>query len=1139
MKKFIVFSTFIPSLVILYLIFQFVRPSTISSAKTPGGLSTTDTEIVNNSLAESGDSPSSNKSGYTMNAVDAESDLEVIKTGPSDPIYTGEILTYTITVSNIGPSHDNDVVLTDTLPLSVTLIGTTTTQGTCTGNETIVCNLGKVRFNNPSTVLIVVSADETGIITNTAIVRGINDDGNTDNNTSTVTNNVYQSVDLSMSKTASNAPYTIGQPLTYTLVVTNNSPLIATNVTLTDLLPDEVDYVSVTPTDSCSEADRVVICDFGDLAAAGNVNATIVVTPTTSGIITNTAEVTATTYDPDFDNNIDSVTIVVDPIADLSLSKTGEPTQVYAGEPLTYTLTVNNSGPSAASGVILTDTLPGNVTFISVNSTQGTCAGPVLGEVVCNLGTIGLGSNAVVTIVVSPNSSVDLYNQAVVSTTTNDPGSTNNSDAVDTVVLDSADLELDKTVSDGPYYFGEPLTYTLAVTNNGPTEATTVTVTDTLPVGVSYVSGSAGCTEGPADVVVCDLGTIGVPGTGSATIVVTSTAGVKNNIALVGAGTYDPATGNNTSNAEVTVAGISDLELNKTVSDGPYYAGEPLTYTLVVTNSGPNDATSVTVTDTLPTELGYDSGTASGGCIETDGVVVCDLEAIGYPGTGSATIVVTPNAIGDHSNDAEVGAETYDPAVGNNTSSVQIGVVGSADLELGKTVSDGPYYVGEPLTYTLEVTNNGPNGATSVTVTDTLPNGVSYISGTAGCAEGPAGVVVCDFGTISAVSTGSATIVVTSTAGVKDNTALVGAGTYDPFTGNNTSNAQVTVAGSADLELSKSVSTGPYYVGEPLTYTLAVTNSGPTVATTVTVTDTLPGGVSYISGSAGCAEGPAGVVVCDLGTIGVLDTGSATIVAVPSTVGVKNNIALVGAGTYDPATGNNTSNAEVTVAGISDLELIKTVSSGPYYAGEPLTYTLVVTNSGPTVATTVTVTDTLPIGVGYVSGTVGCTEGPAGMVVCDLGTIGAPGTGSATIVVTSTVGVKNNTALVGAGTYDPATGNNTSNAEVTVVGSADLALNKTVSDGPYYFGEPLTYTLAVTNSGPTVATTVTVTDTLPVGVGYISGSAGCTEGPAGVVVCDLGTISALGTGDVHSGRKKQHRIGGFWDIRSSSREQHE
>jgi uncharacterized repeat protein (TIGR01451 family) len=193
MKKIIVFTTFIPTLVILYLTFQIIHPSTISLAKMPVGFSTTDTEIIEFASGESGDYLSLNKSGSVITSVDAASDLEVIKTGPSDPIFTGEILTYTVIVSNDGPNHDNDVVLTDTLPSLFTLIDTVTSQGTCTGNETIVCNLGKVRFNRPSTITIVVSAEETGIITNTAIAKGINDDGNIDNNTSSVTNNVYQS----------------------------------------------------------------------------------------------------------------------------------------------------------------------------------------------------------------------------------------------------------------------------------------------------------------------------------------------------------------------------------------------------------------------------------------------------------------------------------------------------------------------------------------------------------------------------------------------------------------------------------------------------------------------------------------------------------------------------------------------------------------------------------------------------------------------------------------------------------------------------------------------------------------------------------------------------------------------------------
>jgi uncharacterized repeat protein (TIGR01451 family) len=1096
MKKILIFATFIPTFVFLPLLFLHFQTSTISLAKNPVGIGTNLPERVGNALALSGNTMPERQYDSEINAVDAESDLAVIKTGPPDPVYTRDLLTYTIVVSNSGPRHDNDVVLTDTLPSSVTLVDLDTTQGDCTGGETIVCNLGKVLFNKTYTVTIVVSADEIGVITNTAIVKGINDDFNTDNNTSSVTNNVYQSVDLSMSKTVSAGPYYIGQPLTYTLVVTNTDPYTATLVTLTDSLPDEVDFVSVTPTEACSETDRVVTCGFGDLTDGETASATIVVTPNTNGIVTNTADVTATTYDPNLDDNTDSITITAGPIADLSLTKIGESDTVYAGEPLTYTLTVVNNGPSASLGVILTDILPENVTLISANSTQGPCDDPVAGQVTCNLNTIGSGGSETVTIVVIPGDVDNLNNQALVSADTYDPIPANNSDTADTTVLDSADIALTKSGEPTLVYTGDPLTYTITVTNNGPSTASGVVLTDTLPGNITFVSVNTTqgfCADPYLGDVVCNLEDILSDQTVTVTIVVTVTVnGEYTNYAQVSTTTHDPNTENNADTLVTSVEDFTDLALTKTGEPDIVYVGELLTYTLTVVNNGSYDASGVILTDTLPGNVTVVFiGTNQGSCIGPQlGNVVCNLGVISMGGVATVTIVVSSEDGEDLSNHAMVTAATGDPFPENNFDTLNTVVLDSADLTLNKIVESETVYAGEPLTYTLTVVNNGPSAASGVILTDILPGNVTLISAnsTQGICDDPvAGQVVCNLDTIG--SGGSETVTIVVIPGDVDNLnnqALVSADTHDPVPANNSDTADTTVLESADIALTKSGEPTLVYAGESLTYTLTVVNSGPSTASGVVLTDTLPGNITFVSVNTTqglCADPYLGDVVCNLEDILSDQTVTVTIVVTVMVNDEYTNYAQVSTTTRDPNTENNFDTHFTSLEDLADLSLTKTGEPDYVYAGESLEYTLAVTNNGPYDASGVILTDTLPLNVafGSYSATQGvCENLVSGDVVCELGTIPSDSTVDVTLWVTATLGgTLDNTAVVNSGTFDPYPDNNTATESTIVIPTADLAVIKDENQDPAYYLHPFSYTVTVINNGPDTATNVEISDDLP------------------------------------------------------------
>src|SRR6266581_6098091 len=239
--------------------------------------------------------------------------------------------------------------------------------------------------------------------------------------------------DIAVSQTHSPDPVDAGANLTYTLNVANvttNRITIASGIKLMDTLAPGAVLVSATAAQgSCNLSNGVVNCDLGSLAPGGAVAVTIVVTPTLAGTITNLATVSANGPEINPADNSSSATTVVNPNADVAVLGSNAPNPVTLGSNLTYTVTVTNRGPSPATGVLLTNTLPASVTFVSVIASQGTCAN-ANNLVSCNLGSLPNQNQATVIIVVTPSIAGTITDRINVTTSSPDLNSANNATTV-------------------------------------------------------------------------------------------------------------------------------------------------------------------------------------------------------------------------------------------------------------------------------------------------------------------------------------------------------------------------------------------------------------------------------------------------------------------------------------------------------------------------------------------------------------------------------------------------------------------------------------------------------------------------------------------------------------------------------------
>lgn len=772
--------------------------------------------------------------------------------------------------------------------------------------------------------------------------------------------------------------------------------------------------------------------------------------------------------------------------ADLSISVTDSVDPVTAGQTLTYTLNVGNGG-TAATNVVATVTLPVGVTFMSTSG----CAEDPVGYPNCSLGSLGAESLTEYTLTVLVDSSTTgmLVTDVSVTSDTTEFDPTDNMDSESTDVSTAADLVLDVVDSVDPVVAGENLTYTLTVSNNGPSDALGVMVQDTLGSGVSLLSTS-GCSEDPMAVPNCTLGTVAAGGSAQYTITVAVDPGANgpiNNSATVSSPTTEAAPGDEMAATATGVTSVSVLSLSKTDSVDPVNAGSSLTYTLTIGNAGPSDADFLELTDTLPAGVTFVS---SSGCLEEvedpPGVHNCLIDHVAAGGSTEYTITVAVDvtATGSLTNNAQI--ESTDPLV---TATESTTVVPAADLQLSKSDSVDPVVAGANLTYTIVVTNNGPSEAINAVVTDSLPAGLTLVS-SSGCSEDPIGAPTCSLGNIPAAGSKQYTLTVATDPdanGMFANAATVTSDSVEIMPGNESAFEVTNIVRAADLELGAVAQPDPVQTGSQLTYNFTVHNAGPSSSGNPVLSIVPDSSTQVVSNSSICTVSE-GTITCGFDFLPVDATQNVQVVVeVPQ--GASGSVSLhahVLGDESDPDEGDNEVELVTQVESSADLTLSLSSSPSPASLGQPLTLSAEVGNLGPIAATGVRLLWRVPDGITVESASVfpqgGCSFS-SGLTSCSLGSVSV----GDQVVVTLTANVTRTGVLLTdasllASTSDPHPEGNDQRLVVQVGAAADLRVLKETDSVTVSAAAPLVYRLTVINDGPSAATAIVVEDSLPEGV---------------------------------------------------------
>jgi uncharacterized repeat protein (TIGR01451 family) len=566
---------------------------------------------------------------------------------------------------------------------------------------------------------------------------------------------------------------------------------------------------------------------------------------------------------------------------------------------------------------------------------------------------------------------------------------------------------------------------------------------------------------------------------------------------------------------------LADLGLTAIAVPGPALVAGNVNCTFTITNAGPNAATGVAFTNIVPGTAVLLGASASQGAVTTNGnTVTVSIGTINVGGTATVTVVIKPTSSGVLNNPGSVASSETDLNPANNTASASATVnVPNADVGISQTMSTGE---GGNIALIMTVTNNGPQPALNVLVSDVLPAGLSFVSSSAPNTTNNSGNITVGLGNLSPATATTFTLTV-SGIGIKTNTATVTTSSNDGNGANNSATVVIApsiVAAGAVMTGESGPVNGAVDTGETVTITLKLQNVGASDPANLVATLQASGGVTPLTGSQNygalahggaavgqtfsfTASGPNGGVVvatlqltdgaANVGTvafafhlptsvtysnsaaISIPDHGGAS--PYPSTISVSSLTGLVSSAsvTLYGFTHGFPDDVDVLLVGPAGQKLILMSDAGGGHSVSNLVLNFVDAGAALPDSTALSSGNFAP--GDYEEGDPFPAPAPEGPLGSGLGTFNGSdpnGTWSLYVMDDAT----GDGGLIGSGWSLSLTTLNTVNPV------ADLAVSMTAAPDPVLVGNGITYTILVMNHGPAAATGVLVTDNLPGSLTY-------------------------------------------------------
>ena len=885
----------------------------------------------------------------------------------------GDNVTYTVTVSNDGIGDANNVVIVDRLGEGLTFVSASD-NGVWDPVKRTVTWIVDLAKGESKVFTVNATVDAYGNVTNSLVVG---------NKTTGVNVTVPE---INPDKTVNVANPNFGDDVTYSVTVTNVGIGDAKAVVVKDTLSKGLKFISATGNYTFDEATNTITW-IVDLAKGESKTFYVNAIVNAYGNVTNSLVV---------GNKTTGVNVTV---PEINPNKTVSIENPNFGDDVTYTVSVSNVGIGDAKGVVVRDVLGEGLVFVSASD------GGVYDEntrTVTWIVDLAKGESKVFTVNATVSGYGNVSNSLVVG---------NKTAGVNVTV---PEIIPDKTVSIANPNFGDNVTYTVTVSNDGIGDANNVVIVDRLGEGLTFVSASDNGVWDPVKRTVTWI--VDLAKGESRTFYVNAT--------VVGYGNVSNSlvVGNKTAGVNVTVPEINP---NKTANiENPNF-GDNVTYTVTVTNDGIGDANNVVVKDTLGKGLKFISATGNYTFDEATNTItwIVDL-AKGE----SKTFKVNATVSG-------YGNVTNTVIVGNKTFNKNVTV---PEINSNKTVNNEIPNFGDNVTYSVTVTNDGIGDANNVVVCDILGKGLKFLN--------------ADGNFTYDEKTGTITWIVdlvkgeTKTFNVNVTVLSYGDLSNKVVVGNKTVIKNITVP---EINPGKEINIEVPNFGDNVTYTVIVNNTGKVNATDVVVADKLGEGLVFVSASDG---GVYNETTRTITWIINLTAGETKYLYVNTTVSAYGNI------TNSVIVGNKTFNKNVTVP---EIIPVKEVNSSDIHIGDEINYTIAVSNPGKTNATNIVIKDVLPEGLKFINASNGGVYDPATGIITWIVNITANSTVDLTVVANVTKsGNITNTVNVG---------NKTANCTIESKDIADLEIHIVADKSEIYIGDSVVCTVTVINNGPSDA----------------------------------------------------------------------